>query len=33
MTKNKTALVDAGHLLEMVRARRIGTLVCTKSFG
>jgi hypothetical protein len=31
--KNKTALTDAGHLLDMVHATRVGTVVCIKSFG
>jgi hypothetical protein len=31
--KNRTALTDAGHIMDMVYARRVGTVVCIKSFG
>lgn len=31
--KNKTALVDAGHILDGVRAQQVGTVVCIRSFG
>lgn len=30
---NKTAWTDAGHIVDMVSAQQIGTVVCVKSFG
>ena len=30
---NKTALTDAGHILDALHAQQVGTVVCVKSFG
>jgi hypothetical protein len=31
--KNKTALTDADHILDMYRAQQVGTVVCIESFA